>query len=61
MAGSNMLMLGSRHLGLVLVAWMAVMSPNEGGSVADVEAVAANIDRAVALEQLQGPKQPNAG
>ena len=60
MADSNVLMLGSRHLGLVLVAGMTVVSPNEGWSVADVESVAANIDRTIALEQLQGPGQPNA-
>ena len=61
MADSNVLMLGSRHAGLVLVAWMAVMPPNKGGSVADVEAVAANIDPAIALEQMQGPRQSNTG
>ena len=32
------------------------MPPNKGGSVADVEAVAANIDPAIALEQMQGPR-----
>lgn len=60
-ADSNMLMLESRHSSLVLVAWMAVMPPNKDGSIADVEAVAANIDRAIALDQLQGPRQLNAG
>ena len=50
-----MLMLGSRHASLELVARMAVMPPNKDGSVTNVEAVAANIDRAIAIDQLQDP------
>ena len=56
-----MFMLGSCHASLVFVAWIAVMPPYNDGSGTNVESVAVNLNRAIALDQLQGPRQLNAG
>ena len=53
-------MLGTRHLRLVLVTGVTIVSPNERGPVTDIESIAANVDCVVAFGGVNGCRQKHA-